>query len=320
MLIYGFIIASALMQPAPGAVAEVSNLRFHSAFWPNLHHTLYVAAWDRRTGTSGGRRLAGKLPEPLEGNLTTEERAAWDAAVAYYDRELASLDLLFSNRMSGAVRRAMIEAGDAPGPGLEAAHQQVLEAAAPIYRKYWWPSHDRANRDWIADIVQRTREIEKEVTARLAALYETPWFADPVRVDIVRAANWQGAYAMTRPPHVTIASGDPDAEGWGGVDTVFHEVSHSLVLRIQQMLEEAARAAGKKPGSLWHALQFVMTGEVVREALARRKIDFVPYVYRIGLFTGSWSSYRTPLEREWMPYIHGKISLQEAVKRLVAAI
>lgn len=302
-------------------VTEVANLRFHSAFWPNLHHTLYAAAWDRRAAGGGSpRRLAGTLPEPLTGTLTPEERAAWDAAVAYYDRELASHDLLFANRMAGPIRRAMIAGGGTPGTGLEAAHREVLDAAAPIYRRHWWPLHDRANRAWIADIAPRTKEIAKDVTARLAALYQTPWFTDPVRVDIVRVANWQGAYTMNRPTHVTMASGDPEAAGWNGVDTVFHEVSHTLVLKIQQMIDDEARASGKQPGTLWHALQFVMSGEVVRETLAARKVEFVPYVYRTGLIDLAWSTFKGPLEREWMPYVHGKISLEEAVKRLVAAI
>jgi hypothetical protein len=86
------------------------------------------------------------------------------------------------------------------------------------------------------------------------------------------------------------------------------------------MIEAEARTAGKQPGTLWHALQFVMTGEVVREALAARKIDFTSYVYRTGLIDRAWSTFRQPLEREWMPYIHGKISLEDAVKRLVSAI
>jgi hypothetical protein len=329
MLIYGFIIALGISSaPAPhpsqaaapsgrDVVAEVASLQFHSAFWPNLHHTLYVAAWDRR---ASGRRLAGTFPEPLTGDLTPDERAAWEAAVAYYDRELASLDLLFSNRLAGSVRRAMIEAGGTPGGNLEAAHREALGAAAPVYRKYWWPIHDRANRAWIADVAPLTKEIAKEVTARLASLYQTPWFTEPVRVDIVRAGNWQGAYTLNRPTHVTIASGDSDASGWNGVDVVFHEVSHTLILRIQHLIEAEARAAGKQPGTLWHALQFVMTGEVVREALAARKVDFTSYVYRTGLIDRAWGTFRQPLEREWMPYIQGKISLEEAIKRLVAAV
>lgn len=327
MLIYGFIISLGMSPavatpPVPAApardiVAEVANLQFHSAFWPNLHHTLYVAAWDRRTS---GRRLAGKFPEPLTGDLTGDERAAWDAAVGYYDRELASLDLLFSNRMAGSIRRAMIEAGDRPDGKLEAAHRDALEAAAPVYRKYWWPMHDRANRAWIAEVVPRTKEVASDVTARLANLYETPWFTEPVRVDIVRAGNWQGAYTMNRPTHATIASGDTDAAGWDGVDVVFHEVSHTLILKIQEMIDAEARAAGKQPGTLWHAVQFVMTGEVVRRAVAARKVELVPYAYRTGLLDRAWGSFKGPIEREWMPYIDGKISLEEAIKRLVAAI
>jgi hypothetical protein len=314
--------AGAPRAPAPNGevVAEVANLRFHSAFWPNLHHTLYVAAWDQRPTRTREQRLAGRFPEPLTGPLTSEERAAWAGAVGYYDRELATLDLLFSDRLSGTIRKALLGSGDRPAESLDAAHRAVLEAAAPIYRKYWWPSHDRANRAWIADIAKRTEEIANDVTARLAALYQTPWFTEPVRVDVVRAGNWQGAYTMVNPAHVTISSGDDEAEGWNGVDTVFHEATHQLVLRIQRLIGEAARADHKRPGTLWHAVQFVMTGEVVREALAARKIDFVPYVYRTGLIDRAWRDFKGPIEREWMPYVRGKRTFEEAIKRLVAAI
>ena len=75
MWIYGLVLAAIALQADSGAAAapaelvtEVAKLRFYSAFWPNLHHTLYVAAWDRREGRAGPRRLAGKLPEPLTGN------------------------------------------------------------------------------------------------------------------------------------------------------------------------------------------------------------------------------------------------------------
>src|SRR5215469_9781546 len=81
-------------------VRETSSFVFYSAFWPNLHHTLYAVAWARRPH-SGKRVLAGPLPEPLEGALTADERATWDAAVAYYDRELVDRDLLFDDEMTG---------------------------------------------------------------------------------------------------------------------------------------------------------------------------------------------------------------------------
>jgi hypothetical protein len=298
---------------------EAAKLRFYSAFWPNLHHTLYAAAWDRRGSRPGERRLAGELPEPLTATLTPEEQAAWDAAVAYYDRELASRDLLFNRRMSD-IRRATIVLPDALGTGLEPELRQILEAAAPVYRRHLWPSHDKANRAWIADVAPRVEQISGEVVPRLAGLYRTPWFTEPARVDVVRVTSWQGAYTMVRPPHATISSGDADNAGWDGAEVVYHELSHELVLKLQDMIDEEARAQEKKAGTLWHAVQFVMTGEVVRQVLAARQIPFEPYVYRNNLIDGAWKPFRVPIEQEWMPYVNGKRSLEEALKRLVAAI
>jgi hypothetical protein len=327
MWIYRLVLSGLLLQPASAPVAgpaeivtDVAKLRFYSAFWPNLHHTLYAAAWDRRVAREGGRRLAEKLPEPLTASLTPEEQAAWDAAVEYYDRELASRNLLFDARMSRSIRRAMIASPDGPGPGLDPAHRKILDAAAPVYRTHWWPSHDKANRAWIADVVPRVDQISKEVVPRLADLYRTPWFTEATRVDIVRVGPWQGAYTMVRPAHATISSADADTAGWNGAEVVYHELSHELVLDLQDKIEEEARAQGKRAGSLWHAVQFVMTGEVVRQALAARQIDFQPYVYRNNLIDGDWKPFRAPIEQEWMPYVNGQRSLEEALKRLVAAI
>ena len=80
-------------------VSTVANLEFHSSFWVNLHHTLFAAAWAQRAET-GTRRLVGPLPAPLTGQLSREERGAWDAAVGYYDREIADRDLRSRPRMT----------------------------------------------------------------------------------------------------------------------------------------------------------------------------------------------------------------------------
>jgi hypothetical protein len=124
--------------------------------------------------------------------------------------------------MSGSIRRAMIASPDGPGPGLDPAHQKILDAAA----------------------------------------------------------------------HATISSADADTTGWSGAEVVYHERSHELVLDLQDKIEEEARAQGKRAGSLWHAVQFVMTGEVVRQALAARQIEFQPYVYRNNLIDGDWKPFR----------------------------
>src|SRR5262245_58834387 len=75
-------------------VAELSQLRLYSSFWQNLHHFLYVSAWATRPPAPRGPRLAMPLPQEPAVSLTPEEKAAWEAAVGYYDRTIASRDLL----------------------------------------------------------------------------------------------------------------------------------------------------------------------------------------------------------------------------------
>ena len=134
-----------IAQDSTGLVLTQQAFAVYSAFWPNLHHVLWAEAWGRRPPSE--ENAAGVLPEPLRADLTADERRAWDAAVAYYDAEIADLHPLFEMR---SIRKAMIAAGvEQPAAGLEPAHREVLIAAAPVYRKYWWPAHDAANRAWL---------------------------------------------------------------------------------------------------------------------------------------------------------------------------
>ena len=73
-------------------VVTTANLAFHSAFWVNLHHTLFGAAWAKRPD-SGGRRLIPALPATLNASFSDAKRKGWDAAVRYYESNLADRDL-----------------------------------------------------------------------------------------------------------------------------------------------------------------------------------------------------------------------------------
>ncbi len=81
-------------------VAEVSQLRLYSSFWQNLHHFLYVSAWATRPVVPRAPRLAMPPPPEPVVSLTPEEKSPWDAAVTYYDRNVASRD-----RRKQSVRR-----------------------------------------------------------------------------------------------------------------------------------------------------------------------------------------------------------------------
>lgn len=301
-------------------VEQAAGFVFYSSFWLNLHHTLYAAAWAQRPHTSA-RPRAEPLPEPLEGPLTSKERAAWTAAIAYYNRQLADRDLLFDDEMS-AIKNALTSAhARLPRTGLPRGLRDVLLKAAPVYRRYWWAKHDQKNRAWIADVVPRLTMLAPEVEPRLAKLMLKPWFAQPVRVDVVWVGKIQGAYTSIDPYiHTVASSGSPNEQQWAAVETLFHEASHGLIFPIRDRIDTAAKASGKQTEDLWHVVLFWTAGEVVREALERHHIEYKQYIYATGLFQRAWPQFQKPVETEWAPYVAGKISVDEAVKKLVAAI
>jgi hypothetical protein len=49
-------------------------------------------------------------------------------------------------------------------------------------------------------------------------------------------------------------------------------------------------------------------------------IEYVPYLYSTGLIDRAWPRYRKPIEDHWRPYVEGKITLDEAIARTIAAL
>ena len=315
---FGLAVLSmpAAAQPLESAVAAVAQLEFHSDFLMNLHHALYGAAWARRPEAGTLRALAGALPAPLDADVSSEERTAWNAAIEYYDRNVASRDLLFDSGLRQV--KAALVSGDLSSRGVPADLRSTLERAAPVYRKYFWPAHDRTNRAWIEKTMESVRAIGPDVIPRLTKLYEMPWFTSRVRIDVVWVGNRQGGYTTTGPTHVVISSGDPNTTGWSAAEIVFHEVSHSLIAPIERRLAAALGERVREHGILWHVVQFYVTGEVVRSVLAARGVEYTPYVNR--LFDRVWGRYRKPVEENWRPYVEGKVTLEKAIEGTVAAL
>jgi hypothetical protein len=308
-----------IAQPTSPA-AEVAGLQLFSDFWLNLHHFLYVSAWARRPDVAGRRRLAMPLPPDAAGSLSTEEQTAWDVAVSYYDRELASKDLLFDTRLT-AINTALAGASTLDGLGLAAEHRRVLEAAGPVYRRHWWPRHDMANRAWISDVARRTAPLAPQIVDRLTSLYRAKWFDQPVRVDVVYVGKSQGAYTSVDPRvHIIVASADSSYAGWAGTEMLFHESSHGLIENVRAAVEHAMNSAGKPPRDLWHVVLFYIAGEVTRQALAERGIEYQPYLYATGLFTKAWPALRDPIERTVGPFVDGKTSIAQMAGALAASV
>ena len=314
------LAASSLMaQDVTDLVLEQPPFAVHSSFWPNLNNVLWAEAWARRPA-SAEPSPSGAMPEPLEAKLTPGERAAWDAAVKYYDDEVADLHPLFE---MGPIRKAMLTArAELPAAGLEPEHRRVLTAAAAVYRKHYWAGHDFANRAWVADPLSKVASLSPAVADRLAKLYGAPWFTQPVRVDVVRVTSREGAFTSIDPPpaSITIASGNPNMTGWMAAEVLFHEASHALVMPLIRAFSMELEAQGKASRDLWHVALFYLTGEVVRQALEARNIRYEPYLYKTGLFDRGWPQYKLAIETHWKPYVDGKASRADAIKNVVTAI
>jgi hypothetical protein len=319
------------LQPSPAElVTTQQQLQVYSAFWPNLHNVLWAEAWAARPVKAGEQPIAGVLPERLPAAAAAEERKAWAAAVAYYDEEVADLHPLFDAE-SSTIRRTLLAApADLPATGLAAAHRQVLVDAAPVYRKHLWTIHDRANREWITAALAKIASLSPAVPERLSALYGTPWFAAPLRLDVVRVSSREGAFTSMDPApgHLTLSSSSPNGQDWAAVEIILHEASHLLFLPIVKIFGAELQAQGKlRKGPIetsnalvWHAALFYSTGEVVRRALQARGIAYEPYADKTGMFERAWPHFRAPIETHWKAFIDGRLPRDEAIKRIVAEL
>jgi hypothetical protein len=269
---------------------------FHNNFWVNLHHSLYEKA-------------AAKSNEPADSK-------EWNAAVEYYRREVVKNDLL--NGEMSAINDWLSKLGDAQSlktSGLRPELVAVLESAAPVYKTRWWPSHLRANQDWIAAATPLIAKYGGALTKQLAAAYETEWPKEPIRTDVSAYAGWAGAYTATHPTHITVSSTDAGYQGEASLEMLFHEASHAIIGKIENALSAELKSQNKlfQRHGFWHAVLFYTSGE-----LTRRLLDgYVPYAIKNGLYDQGWRGALPVLEKDWKPYLDGKIDLPTATRLMV---
>jgi hypothetical protein len=328
VLMCGLLVACARQQDPLQAVAKAQTLfDFHSNVWVNLHHVLYEEARRRHPQRDG--TLAQSLLGPTR--LTPDELVAWDAAVTYYDTEFIATrrDLLFDDGLRQI--KVALEAQEAQpqlgGGQLPPALRDILQRAAPVYSKHWWPQHDALNRQLANSFIAPLGKYGPRLQQQLLAAYRSSWPGGAqtrMRVDLVFHANWAGAYSFAGPADLTLASAvDERSAGWRKLELLFHEASHPLFTQINQDIDGAAQRLGRAPNQLWHATLFFTTGEIVRRTLEKDGItDYVPYAYANGLFAADsdWGLYARALEKHWQPYLSGNKDYESALIGLVDAM
>ena len=281
------------------------SFEFKSGFWINLHHFLFHLS----------------IEDPAAEHVTLDrlepnQAEDWSQAVSYYRKTFEGKDLL--QREMTRIKNALGDAGNDSSIGvtsLDAELARVLEAAAPVYRAHWWTSHDQSNRLWVDQLVRLITINESLVKTRLSEVYQVEWPDARIRADVVYHANWAGAYTTLYPTRITISSKDDDQSAEERLELLFHEASHALVGKIQDAIGDRLHSVEKilPRKSLWHAVLFYTTGEIVRSVLP----GYTPYAHTHGLWDRAWPDHLSALESEWKPYLDGDKEFDAAIASLV---
>lgn len=326
-LVLGLFGSRARARP-PTSIEQARQLplfEFHSNFWVNLHQTLFHEALLREA------LRAGKPDRRLQNNgllsavgMSAGQSAAWNAGVDSYAKSFGARRELFDDQMIGInnTLAQLPDDGDSLGRAkLPPAIAGILQSAAPIYRSYWWPAQDTANEKWISSQADRVKELGAQIAAAMEKDLRQPWPTSPVRVDVCYYVPEIGhAYTTTDPAHTTFSSSAPPLQGLDGFETLFHEASHSFADKMSDALFAECGKQKKKCGDLWHAVLFYTAGTEVRRVLPpSEQAGFVPYAYKYGLYTrGNWPAYRGVLEKDWQPYLDGKVHFGAAINSMVS--
>jgi hypothetical protein len=304
----------------PDFVLTAEPFEFHSNFWINLHHFLYSQA------------LPPARSHPVLPEMTASDKKSWDQANAFYrDHIVAQSNFAADDQLQriDSYLARMENASSISGEGIGSDVAAVLTTAAPVYRRYWWPMHDAANRFWIRMTQPLIGTLGEQIRTQLAKAYETEWPTKPIRVDVSVYANSTGAYTNIENDgqiHTVLSSEDPLNRGFDALETLFHEASHGLVNgesgSVAQGIQSQAKAHNiPVPENLWHALIFYTAGEFVRQDLNRLGMhEFQPYADKQGVWDRGWQSYRGALCLFWQAHMDGQLSMDEAMSQIMGAL
>lgn len=307
-------------QPAQQASAAQPLFDFHSNFWVNLHQVLIHEAWLRMGKPD---RMLESAPPVSAAGMSKQEQADWDAAVNFYAARYGTQPPYKVGELidiNDALAAQPDDAARLNPAGLPAEVVPVLQSAAAVYRKYWWPAQDKSNQDWLASQKDRVHDLGPKLAAAMTQALRQPWDATPVRVDISYYVVALGnAMTTLGPSHITYSSFDPTHKDINGFELLFHESSHTYAETVMKALAAEGGKQHKDVADLWHATLFYTSGVELRRVLpAAEQAGFTPYAYRYGVYRGRWVPYQHILETDWQAYLDGKTSFDAAIQSMVA--
>ena len=315
LILLGVVVAAPVAEAAPArvdlpATVEVERFRMQSNPWVNLHERLL---YDAALGA----------PDPA--GLTTEETAAWTAAVDAYRAWAKKRSPVFDAELIAVSQALSGTRGRKLPDTIPEAARKVLAGAMPLYEKEQWPKDDTANRFWISVAQPLLKGCAGELVAAQEKAYGVP-FTKRALVDASPFAGEFGGYTVgdAASVHTVISSTEPGYAGFAALEMLMHEASHGIVApdagAIGADLARAAAETGRKPArNLWHALLFYTSGELTRRALAARGVAEYRMPIEGRLFDGPFKGFREPFETHWRAWLDGALTRDEAIRRIVIA-
>jgi hypothetical protein len=290
---------------------------FHTdEFWLNLHHFLYVLGRVENKERDAGREAVKNAPAEQDAALTrlnAKEGTTWREAVAWYAAGPSKKDLIFDDDLSAITERVAAAGSAKTAVGVDSVFAAVLERAAPVYRKAWWPRHHAANRAWVAETEVLVQKYGAQVLAFILDRYRLAWPAKGYPIHVSGFANWAGAYSVTD-RLLVVSSLSVGNKGPGGMESVFHESMHQWDVQIEAALEVQAKAAGQPvPGGLSHALIFYTAGEAVRRVVP----NYTTFAETAGIWQRGLARFKPILDEVWKPYLDGHGTRDEAFAKLI---
>ena len=330
-LIHAALALAGCARPSPPARAgraptEAAPLfRFRVDFWANLNEVLLHESLLPRPGFEGPKSLKNRHVVHAD-ILAPAEAASWRAALAYYDGHFSTRNLF--DQFIGAMPSFV--GVDASQTLVATAHldeewRRQLLLAAPVYRTHFWPAHEQRDRAYIEGMQPLVAAHGAWFAKRVVAVFGMPLPAEPIDVDVTPVVPPFGGFTSGEPPYtpphaalITLSSEDPSYAGDGGVEMLFHEVSHLIVGRVENALAASAKRQGRElPPRLWHDVIFYTAGHLAQERLGP---TYVPFAERASsqLFKENDPTLLV-LKRAWQPYLDGRITLDAATDAIAAS-
>jgi hypothetical protein len=252
-------------------------------------------------------------------SLTSDEQKIWREAVSFYARHLSKLDTVRDQALIRA-GNALAAAGNRStlnGVTLDPALVAVLEKAMPLYRKAWWPAHEKSNRAWAESVRSLIAKHGEAVQGYLSRIYQLPWPEAGFPIHVTAWANWAGAFS-TSGNLLIISSLDEGNRGLSAFETSYHEAMHQWDDAIYNALAAHGKKLGKKvPYGVTHAMIWM----TVAEAVARVSPGYAGYADTNGLWkTQPVATFKPILDEVWRPYLAGRGTRDEALAAIVARL